>query len=147
MDQAQPIGTQSSNPPDPAPQGTSCLAWIIAAGLVLTLLGAILIPNFIKPSSQGALTNCKSNLKKMATELEMYANDNRGQYPAALSQIESPTYLKELPTCPAAGKVTYVYSRSEKPEAFTVFCQGAHHPTDSPNFPQYTAERGLMEHP
>jgi len=52
---------------------------------------------------------CKSNLKNIATALEMYATDNRGRYPTGLDQLLQPPtpYLKQIPTCPAAGRSTY----------------------------------------
>jgi hypothetical protein len=99
-----------------------------------------------KARQQGQWTACKSNLKNLATGLEMYASDFGGHYPRTLKGL-TPSYLRYLPTCPAAGKVTYTYQVSSKPDAFTMQCKGWHHkaagaPKDKP---AYTAEQGLME--
>lgn len=116
---------------------------IIAAALVLA---AIVVPNFLRSPNQGVLTSCKSNLKNIGTALEMYNTDNAGLYPTALSAI-TPNYLKTIPTCAAAGKVTYQYITSEKLDAYTAFCSGHYHKKGNvePNYPQYDSIQGLYE--
>ena len=89
------------------------------------------------------LTGCKSNLKNFATASEMYAADNAGQYPPDLAKL-APNYLKVIMVCPAADSVTYSYSVSHAPHAYTIVCQGNHHEKAgvSPNFPQYNSYKG-----
>lgn len=96
----------------------------------------------------GASVQCKTNLKNLATALEMYATDNVGRYPKDI-KILSPMYLKQIPTCPAAGRDTYssTYSVRESPDAFTIYCKGHNHgqmgiPED---YPLYDSNRGLIE--
>jgi hypothetical protein len=104
----------------------------------------ILLPNFIRPHCGGQLTACKSNLKNLATSLEMYATDNAGQLPTSLSQV-TPNYLKIVPQCPTAGKVTYKYFHTGT--AYTIYCGGCwHHAAriDAPNYPQYSSDKGLL---
>lgn len=72
----------------------------------LALLAAIIVPNHIKARSRGSTTACKSNLKNMATALEMYSTDNKGAYPPQLAGL-TPNYLKMIPNCPSAGFDTY----------------------------------------
>lgn len=103
---------------------------------------------------QGQLTACKSNLKNIATALEIYSSDNHGQYPATLEKLIPGNYLKVVPTCPAAGGVTYIYHRSTEPDSFRFACAGNNHAraytgfsTSSNNFPRYSAEDGLIDHP
>lgn len=129
---------------------------------IIAILAAILVPNFLKARAQGQLTACKSNLKNMATALEMYASDFGGRYPntSTLAQLTSGNYLKTIPTCPAAGKDTYttsgsgVFTSITTPDSFTMMCVGTNHAkaytgysTSSNNFPQYFAEVGLVDHP
>lgn len=129
---------------------------------IIAILAAILVPNFLKARAQGQLTACKSNLKNMATALEMYASDFGGRYPntGTLAQLTAGNYLKTIPTCPAAGKDTYttsgsgVFTSITTPDSFTMMCVGTNHAkaytgysTSSQNFPQYFAEVGLVDHP
>lgn len=104
--------------------------------------------------NQGQLTACKSNCKNLATALEMYASDNAGRYPATLDKLIPGYYLKAIPTCPSAGRATYVYHGSSQPDSFRFACAGNNHvraytgfTTSSNNFPRYSAERGLIDHP
>ncbi|MBT9583893.1 type II secretion system protein [bacterium] len=134
----------------------SPLGLAIIAGVVL-LLAAILVPNFMKARARGQLTACKSNLKNIATALEMYASDNKGRYPASLDRLTTDPqhYLKIIPTCPGAGKNSYQdYRFSTKPDTFSLSCCGNNHGnaytgfnTDSSNYPRYTAVQGLLDHP
>ncbi len=97
-------------------------------------------------------TACKSNLRNIATALEMYTTDNAGRYPTSLSVLaRDGWYLKSIPTCPAAGCDTYSasYRSATDPDAYTLFCQGANHanvgyPAD---YPQYDSNQGLIESP
>ena len=47
----------------------------------LLALSLTILPPRVEGRSQGQLTACKSNLKNIATALEMYSTDNSGQYP------------------------------------------------------------------
>ena len=120
---------------------------ISASSPVLPVLAAFLVPNFIRAKAQGQLTACKSNLKNIGTALEMYSTDYQGHYPPQLSLL-APTYLKQIPTCPAAGTSTYGagYQVSTNPDHYTVVCTGRHHGPvrQGLNFPQYTSTQGLI---
>lgn len=102
----------------------------------------------------GQLTACNSNCKNLASALEMYSSDNRGRYPATLDKLTQGNYLKLIPTCPAAGRATYLYHGSSEPDTFRFACAGNNHAkaytgftTSSNNFPRYNAEKGLLDHP
>lgn len=152
------IGSRADTPP-PA-------RWLIRLLRDLLIGGALgvaalfclffLNPRGIRSRSQGQLTACKSNCKNIATALEMYASDNKGAYPTSLSRLTQGNYLRVVPTCPAAGSDTYSpsYQMQASPDIFSFCCQGNNHhkaysgfsePHD--NFPQYFAERGLIDHP
>lgn len=127
---------------------------------IIAILAAILVPNFLKARAQGQLTACKSNCKNIATALEMYSSDNGGRYPAGTAnftaKLTGGNYLKQIPTCPAAGSDTYTggYSSVQTPDSFSFYCNGNNHSkaytgfsTVSVGFPQYSAESGLIDHP
>jgi hypothetical protein len=117
------------------------------------LLGAAvgtLVPNFIRAQAQGQFTACKSNLKNIATALEMYSTDARGRYPTSLSALTvDQRYLRTLPTCPAAGRDTYsaTYRSRSSPDRYTVLCTGENHKSVGvgENYPQYNSVAGLIE--
>lgn len=105
--------------------------------LVIAVLAAVLVPNFIKARRQGQLTACKSNLKNVATALEMYSTDAMGQYPERLDRLV-PKYLKSIPGCPSEQPATaYVHEASH----FTLTCQGFSHGL------LYSSRAGLGEGP
>ncbi|MBX3166038.1 MAG: hypothetical protein KF760_01455 [Candidatus Eremiobacteraeota bacterium] len=74
--------------------------------------------------TRGQTIACKSNLKNIATALEMYSTDYGGRYPENTGPLVSGNYLKTIPTCPAAGKDTYseTYKFTTDPDHFKVRC-------------------------
>lgn len=97
--------------------------------------------------TQGPTTACKSNLKNLATALEMWASDHQGHYPQRLEQL-TPIYIKEIPRCPAAGKDTYSlnYHRFTDPDDFGLCCSGSYHPSIvGANLPACTSSNGLRD--
>ncbi|MBI3926510.1 MAG: hypothetical protein HY319_13295 [Armatimonadetes bacterium] len=96
----------------------------------------------------GQYLACQSNVKNVATGLEMWSTDNEGRYPGSLAQLV-PDYLRAIPTCPSAGTDSYspTYRSSTDPDVFTVLCQGAHH-TDAgapENYPEYSSVTGIKD--
>ncbi|MBX3170429.1 MAG: hypothetical protein KF760_23690 [Candidatus Eremiobacteraeota bacterium] len=126
--------------------------------LVLTLCGCffllILLLAFINPRgyrsrTYGQLTACKSNCKNIATALEMYSSDHKGRYPQKLEQLLEGNYLKVIPTCPTARRMTYEnYQVSSQPDAFSFACCGLNHSKANlgANLPRYYSETGLIDH-
>jgi hypothetical protein len=99
--------------------------------------------------SQGKLTACKSNLKNIATALEMYSTDNDGLYPHSLAHL-TPMYLKSIPSCPAASLDTYSvsYQHQAQPDVFTIDCHGINHKASgitSANYPRYGNLEGIID--
>jgi hypothetical protein len=126
---------------------------VFAVGAVFGV-GFYLPSNTGRSRAQGQLIHCTSNLKNVATGLEMWASDNEGRYPDSLGQL-IPDYLRTIPECPAAGTDTYseTYSKSRRDgvdfEVYEVFCKGLHHlsagiPED---YPRYNGFEGLVERP
>ncbi len=122
----------------------NCLTLLLVVGL----LAAILVPNFIRARARGQLTSCKSNLKNIATALEMYSTDNIGRYPRTLIEI-TPKYLKVLPNCPSCGREAYSssYRSAQGPDAYTLYCaSGGHRASNTPDgYPQYSSYQGILE--
>ena len=84
----------------------------------------------------------------------MYSTDYGGHYPENISLL-TPNYLKTIPDCPAAGEMTYHYTRTSKKlpdrdiavENYEFYCSGEHHESVSvsANYPKYNGIDGLVE--
>ncbi len=140
------------------PRNRRWLSGLHLLGLLFGLIGPLrMLPShwFGQGHRQGSLSACKSNCKNIATALEMYASDNCGAYPRSLQQLTVGNYLTFVPTCPAAGELTYTnYRVSRNPDKFSFGCAGNHHAraytgyaAPSQGFPRYHSEMGLIEHP
>ncbi len=121
----------------------------------LFLGGAFLYIPMTESRAAGQLTACKSNMKNIATGLEMWSSDHAGHYPDSLSSLV-PDYLKAIPECPAAGADTYSQTyRKYRPddqayEGYEFYCQGYHHdgvPGLAADYPRYNSYDGLLEGP
>lgn len=114
---------------------------------IIVILVSILIPNFIRARSRSQLSVCTSNLKNIASGVEMYSTDHEGRYPAQLDKL-TPNYLKAIPTCPVAGSDSYSssFSSSTAPDTYEIYCEGNFHLGFAPaDYPRYDPTRGLVE--
>jgi prepilin-type N-terminal cleavage/methylation domain-containing protein len=119
---------------------------------IISILVAILVPNFVRSRAQGQLSSCEENEKNIGTALAMYSTDNNGHYPVNAGAFKAnitPNYLKVIPTCPSAGTDSYSghYAAASNPDAFTFVCSGSNHTSllnASTNFPQYNSAQGLV---
>jgi len=154
--QAGPLGAEEHGP---QPEQTK-VNWIFLITVLLTVVALcmILVPNFVKvmkARTRSKLHACQSNVKNIATALEAYATDNAGHCPQSLDKLADGKLMHALPTCPAAGKMTYLdYQVSTTPDSFSFSCCGDNHKpaytgfeVDSTGFPKYQAELGLIDHP
>ncbi|MDQ7821388.1 MAG: serine/threonine-protein kinase [Candidatus Eremiobacteraeota bacterium] len=118
---------------------------VIIIFIILVILGSALVPHTSRPRYLGQLTACKSNLKSIATALDMYQS-HEGKYPLKLRQI-TPHYLEDLPRCPAADSGRYGYCRTKALDHFIVYCKGRNHEKAEINadYPQYDSVKGLIE--
>ena len=93
------------------------------------------------------LSHCKLQIwGNVGHALALYSADNAGHYPHSLTRL-TPKYLKAVPPCPAAHKVTYGYIRAENPDAYTLWCEGSQHHEAGiqvPDYPQYSSHCGLL---
>ncbi|MGE0487608.1 MAG: hypothetical protein AB7S38_00185 [Vulcanimicrobiota bacterium] len=97
---------------------------------------------------EGDTTACKSNLKNIATALEMYSTDFHGAYPNSLATL-TPNYLRSIPTCPSSGLDSYSlsYRVATDPHRYGFCCLSGTHPGHPRNYPAYNAMAGLVEQP
>lgn len=80
---------------------------IMIVVLIIGILLAIAIPNFVRARESSRQKACVSNLKQIQSAKEQWAMDNRkGQTDASptVGALSGPTeYLKDAPNCPAGG--------------------------------------------
>lgn len=155
-----PLGSDLTEPIVPKSLFSKRHLLIVCA--IVVLLFMIVVPNFLRARTRGQLTACKSNLKNLATALEMYASDNQGRFPTQLDQLIPGNYLGQIPTCPsrsafwtrglAAGH-DYTYEVTTQPEYFSMCCKGDHANAyqgfagDPHYYPRYDSKEGLFDHP
>jgi len=114
----------------------------------MLLLFIFLFLNFAgcRSGYQGPTAACESNLKNLATALEMYACDYGGDYPRDLSYIDG-IYIKKIPLCPITG-YEYNYSASLAPDNYTIYCRAwAHRYTCGDTNIYYTPGTGVTHFP
>ncbi len=106
---------------------------------IIAILAGILIPNFVNARSQAQTAACESNLRSIATALELYYADNQ-VYPTASGAAVQPSlmtangvaYLNNTPKDPAAqsGAATYALTTTQAtgggPASYTIVCPGVH---------------------
>jgi len=87
---------------------------------IIAILASILVPNFAKSRDKANLESCKSNLRNIGLAMELYAQDNNGNFfpPSSPNYIYPyyttgcyliPAYLKTVPVCPT-GRNSFGYS-------------------------------------
>ncbi|HEX3548991.1 MAG TPA: prepilin-type N-terminal cleavage/methylation domain-containing protein [Candidatus Elarobacter sp.] len=106
---------------------------------IIAILAWILIPNFVNARSQAQTAACESNLRAIATAMELYYADNQ-VYPTAsgaavqpaLLTVNGVAYLNNTPKDPAAqsGAATYTLTTTQAsgggPASYTIVCPGVH---------------------
>ncbi len=121
-----------------AERGFTLIELMIVVAIIAILAG-ILIPNFVNARSQAQTAACESNLRSIATALELYYTDNQ-VYPTASAASVGPTlltangvaYLNNTPKDPAAQTATATYTLTTTqasggaPATYTITCPGVH---------------------
>lgn len=112
---------------------------------IIALLAAIIIPNYVHARAQAAVSESESNLKQIATALEMYFDDNQS-YPDGAKVDVDPTlfggstnsYMTSTPTN-ALGRKDYIYTNvaaaAGKPDSYIVKDSGPYDPTTVAGLP------------
>jgi type II secretion system protein G len=120
-------------------RGFTLLEMMVVVAIV-AILAAILIPNFTRARAQSQTAACMSNVKTIATALELYFTDHQN-YPAATkANVDTGFvttmngYLSQVPVDPAAGSTSYYQvtttqgSSSGGVASYTIWCPGSHDP-------------------
>ena len=84
------------------------LVEIMIVVLIIGILLAIAIPNFIRARETSRAKSCQSNLQHIDSAKEQWAMDNKktATDTAPTSGDLAPTYIKTYPTCPSNGTYT-----------------------------------------
>ena len=81
------------------------LVEIMIVVLIIGILLAIAIPNFVRARNTSRAKACTANLKQIDSATEQYLMDNNTTTYPALAAL-TPTYVKTSPTCPSGGSYT-----------------------------------------
>ena len=80
---------------------------IMIVVLIIAILLAIAIPNFLRARETSRAKSCKANLRQIETAKEQYAMDNKlGAGDATAMANLWPDYIKNEPKCPSGGAYT-----------------------------------------
>ncbi|MGB9877379.1 MAG: competence type IV pilus major pilin ComGC [bacterium] len=73
--------------------------------LIIGILIAIALPNFLKARENARLRACVANMKQIQAAVEQYAMDYKMAASASVPALSalSPTYIRTTPTCPSGG--------------------------------------------
>jgi type II secretory pathway pseudopilin PulG len=102
---------------------------------IIAILVSVLVPNFVRARAQAQTSACESNLKEIATAIELFQTDN-DRYPDSgsvdPSNDELTPYLKQTPVDPAAGTglfYTFTVDKADSGNAsYAIVCPGTHDP-------------------
>jgi len=77
---------------------------IMIVVLIIGILVAIAVPNFVQARDSSRKNTCIANLKQIDSAKEQWAMDNKADTGALPAQADlTPTYLKAFPSCPSGG--------------------------------------------
>jgi len=88
-------------------KGGFTLIEIMIVVLIISVLLAIAIPNFMRARETSRAKSCCSNLRQIETAKEQYAMDGKLSDGAATAMANlTPDYIKQEPECPSGGAYT-----------------------------------------
>lgn len=83
------------------------LVEIMIVVLIIGILLAIAVPNFVRARESSRTKACISNLKQIDAAKEQWAMDNNKSNGDACAMTDLvPNYLKSTPSCPSGGTYT-----------------------------------------
>jgi len=122
---------------------------------VIAVLASIIMPKMGKTREKATLEACKQNIIKIEQAMEMYANENGGNYTPSLDPANrvnftlsylTPNYLKSVPTCPT-GHIYYIAHNYPSAGRFCIYPILASGMTVWPHgsayYPQWWSGRGF----
>lgn len=116
--------------------------------VIIAILAALLIPNFIRARYKAHLSGCQSNERAVVTALELYRTDHDAYPPPGLIAPGHPVFSvsfinPDAVSCPSNDSR---YVLDVVGENFTLSCNGLHHlllPV-SPGYPQFSPSVGQL---
>ena len=83
------------------------LVEIMIVVLIIGILLAIAVPNFIKARENSRIRTCIANLRQMEAGKEQWAMENKkGSADVPVWADLTPDYMKSQPSCPSGGTYT-----------------------------------------
>jgi len=80
------------------------LVEIMIVVLIIGILLAIAVPNFVKARERSRTKTCVGNLKQMDSAKEQWAMENKKAEGDACADTDiAPDYIKAMPECPSGG--------------------------------------------
>lgn len=84
------------------------LVEIMIVVLIIGILLAIAIPNFLNARKKGQAKSCQANLRQIDNAKQQWAIDQKkGATDSPAAADLTPTYVKNTPACPSGGTYTY----------------------------------------
>jgi prepilin-type N-terminal cleavage/methylation domain-containing protein len=98
-------------------RGGFTLIEIMIVVLIIAVLLAIAIPNFLRARESSRAKSCQGNLRQIETAKEQWAMDNKkGSTDSPTGANLSPDYIKgSMPTCPSDGSTYNINDMSTRP--------------------------------
>ena len=129
------------DPPDGEAGFTLIELMVVVA--IIAILAGILIPNFVNARAQAQTSACESNLRSIATALELVYSDEQSYEPNGKASFNADPadftnttsgvqYLNNTPKDPASQDQTKDYAITVTPQAggappsYTITCPGVH---------------------
>ncbi len=83
------------------------LVEIMIVVLIIGILLAIAVPNFLRARESSRTRSCIANLRQIEAAKEQWAMDNKkGATDTPVQGDLAPTYVKSYPACPSGGTYT-----------------------------------------
>jgi type II secretion system protein G len=133
----RPVAGAFFTPRDDADERGFTLIELMIVVAIIAILAGILIPNFVNARAQAQTSACESNLRAIATAMELYYADNQrypdaGAVPDALNAT-GVVYLNNTPRDPAdAGATPSKYTFTQPTgdgQSYLIVCPGTHAPS------------------
>jgi general secretion pathway protein G len=123
--------------------GGFTLVELLIVLMILAMLFAILIPNFLGARFRAQLSACEENESSVAKGLEVYFAQNQS-YPTTLDANFCNQYVGKIPTCPLSMG-NYTYTLNAAAQSYTIICTAPHHQVDAmvaDGYPQFNHNAG-----
>jgi type IV pilus assembly protein PilA len=122
-------------------QGFTLLELMVVVAII-SIIAAILVPNFFHARAQAAVSACEANIRAIATAGELYYSDNQVYPTAGINPVSTSfgdgnsapgRYLSQTPLDPAGGGNGYTFTANNAPtngqQSYTIACSGVHDST------------------